>query len=401
MSVEQGRIRKAGSVGRDPRYLTLDAWRGLACLMVVIHHAGYAIDWSEEGDSWLRWATLLAVRRMKLGVSLFFVISGYCIAASADASDRRGHAPWSFLGRRFWRIYPPYWVALLGFATLIVALDAAGLDRLYKGSLAVVLDPPSILDWRQWLGNITLTESWRPHVWGPDRNIYTGVAWSLCFEEQFYMLCFLAIWLLPGRFFLTVGSATLAIVTARAYAWWVGGLEALTGTFPLLWHEFAAGLAVYYRLNVARDNLPKRFTELALICLLAAGFISNGRSTITAAAFGLVLIALRPWDQWSAALPWLAPLRACGRRCYSIYLAHLPAGVIGNQWLYELGLTGFWERALVMIPLVSLAGVALGWAFHAIVESHFLTPPPIGRLGILGLRPRGRRVPAGASRAAA
>lgn len=370
-----GRVVRAEAGGWNPRYQLLDALRGLACLMVVVHHAGYALAWSERGDSWPAWLVVLAVRRMNLGVVLFFVISGYCIAASADATARRGESPWAFLGRRVWRIYPPYWAALLGFTVLLLGLDAAGLGRMYSGPLGVELDPPGALDWRQWLGNLTLTETWRPHVWGPGRNVLTGVAWSLCFEEQFYLICFLALCLMPGRMVPALAAATTAIGSVRVYAWWVGGLDGLSGTFPLLWHEFAVGLAVYYRLNLARRAWPKRLVDAGLVVLLAAGLLSASRSTATAAGFGLALVAVRRWDGSWAGSAWLEPFAACGRRCYSIYLAHLPAGVIGNQCLYELGLTGFWARALVMIPLVSAAGVASGWAFHALIEVRFLNQP--------------------------
>jgi peptidoglycan/LPS O-acetylase OafA/YrhL len=397
MGYDVGRV---GAGGSDTRYQMLDAWRGLACLMVVVHHAGYALDWPEAGDSWGRWLLVLAVRRMKLGVSLFFVISGYCIAASALATARRGEPPWEFVRRRVWRIYPPYWFALLGFAAVVVALDAGGLGRLYRGGgLSVALDPPGALDWRQWLGNVTLTETWRPHLGGPERSIYTAVAWSLCFEEQFYLVCFLALWFAPGRLFRALGLATAALAAVRAYAWGVNGLGGLAGTFPLLWHEFAVGLAVFYRLNLADRVFEKRLAELGLAALLAAGLITHGRSTATAAGFGLALIALRRWDGWSATAGWLGPLRACGRRCYSIYLVHLPAGVVGNPWLFEHGLTSFWGRALVMVPLVSAAGVAAGWAFHAAIESRFLGPPPSlrGRVVRLGPRPGRGASLAGAS----
>jgi peptidoglycan/LPS O-acetylase OafA/YrhL len=398
MVVNRERGGASGAFGCDPRYRTLDAWRGLACVMVVIHHAGYALEWSEAGYAWLRWLAVLVVRRMSLGVALFFVISGYCIAASVEANARRGDAPLVFLSRRIWRIYPPYWVALLGFAALVVALDASGLGRFYRGPITVALDPPAMLDWRQWFGNLTLTETWRPHVWGPERNVYTGVAWSLCFEEQFYMICFLALWLLPGRFFPAIGGATLAIVAVWAHAWSTGRLSTLAGTFPLLWHEFAAGLAVYYRLVKTREPREKRLLEAGLVTLLALGLYTGIRSTSTAAAFGLALVALRRWDDILIGLDWLAPFSACGRRCYSIYLAHLPAGMLGNHLLYELGLTSFWARTLVMIPLASAAGVAAGWAFHAMVESYFLSPPPLGRrlqaLALLRRRARGSCVPA-------
>lgn len=375
MGSDPGRGVRAEAGGCDPRYRMLDAMRGLACVLVVVHHAGYALAWSERDASWLAWLVVTAVRRMNLGVALFFVISGYCIAASAEAATRRREPPWAFLRRRFRRIYPPYWAALLGFAMLLAGLDAAGLGRMYCGPLGVELDPPGALDWRQWLGNLTLTETWRPHVWGPGRNVLTGVAWSLCFEEQFYLICFLALWLLPGRLVPALGAATLAIGAVRVYAWWTGGATDLSGTFPLLWHEFAAGLAVYYRLNLARRPWQRRLVDVGLACLFAAGLLTGGRSTATAAGFALTLIALRPWDGSWAEHAWVQPLAACGRRCYSIYLVHLPVSVVGNPWLYELGLTGFWARALVMVPLASCAGVAAGWAFHAVVEARFLPQP--------------------------
>jgi peptidoglycan/LPS O-acetylase OafA/YrhL len=379
--------------GRSDRYSMLDVWRGLACLMVVVHHAGYALAEAELDGSWRRWLVWLAIRRLDVGVTLFFVISGYCIAASLEATRRRGDTHWTFLARRVWRIYPPYWIALLGFATAIVVCDGAGLGRLCRGSLGVKLDPLAAYDWPQWFGNVTLTETWRPHFWGPERNVLTAVAWSLCFEEQFYLIGFFALMLAPRRLGAALAGTSLAILGVRVLAWSSGRLDALSGTFPLLWHEFAIGLAVFYRLNRSRGFWERRMVELGLVALIAAGILADGPNTAIAAAFGLLLIALRPLDRLSDGFRALEPLRACGRRCYSIYLVHLPACVIGNHWLYEQGLTAFWARALVMVPLVSAAGVAVGWAFHGAVEAYFLTPPT-GLAGKLAPRLRPARRPA-------
>ncbi|MDR3634488.1 MAG: acyltransferase [Isosphaeraceae bacterium] len=366
----------------NPRYHLLDAWRGIACLMVVIHHAGYALHWSDastHGGSALRWWIVYVVNRFSLGVPLFFVISGYCILASVDALRRKGGSPWTFLGRRFWRIYPPYWTALLFFVALVAVLDALGQYNLHHGRFAVALDSPGVLDWPRWVGNITLTETWRPHVWGPERDIYTGIAWSLCFEEQFYFLCFLVLLVAPKRVYPALLAITAATAALRLGAWWTGQLGAMRGVFPLLWHQFAIGLAVYYRLNVAETVRERRAVDLGLLALLLVGLVSLERETVTAAAFGLVLIALKPWDQKADALAWLQPFRACGRRCYSIYLIHLPVVVVGNLGLYQLGLTGFWARTLVMIPLVSAVSVAVSWGFFNLVETHFLNPPAVRR----------------------
>ena len=97
----------------DPRYEMLDAWRGLACLMVVLHHSGFALSWDETSGDPARMAVVSFLRLMDQGVPLFFVISGYCIAASLDGHRRRGASSWTFLGvgssgstrltgRRFW-----------------------------------------------------------------------------------------------------------------------------------------------------------------------------------------------------------------------------------------------------------------------------------------------------------
>ncbi|AGA25563.1 acyltransferase family protein [Singulisphaera acidiphila] len=377
---------------RSPRYHLLDVWRGLACLMVVLHHTGFALIFetgSRAGgwESWLKWASASLLWRMNLGVPLFFVISGYCIGASVDATRRRGLGSLAFLGRRIWRIYPPYWAALLWFVAVIGGLNALGLQRLThgNGTHALQLDSPWTLDATQWVGNLTLTEEWRPLVWRPPaRNVFTRVAWSLCYEEQFYFVCFLTLLIAPRRLYGALAGVTVGAVLLRVVAADIGRMSEIEGAFPTLWHEFAVGLAVYWRLNVPGSFQAKRTVELALVLLTVAGAFGGFStpvpySTAATGLFGLALIGLRRWDERADALGWLRPLRACGRRCYSIYLVHLPVCTVGNLWLYEQGLTSFWARGLVMIPAVSAASVAVGWLFFWGVERHFLNPPIIPR----------------------
>jgi peptidoglycan/LPS O-acetylase OafA/YrhL len=388
--------------GRDPRYETLDVWRGVACLMVVLHHSGFALRWSEAlgstGEAWARRMVVGFVRQMDLGVPLFFVISGYCIAASMDGHRRRGASSWEFLKRRLRRIYPPYWAALLVSVGVTWSLDQSGLNRLHNGEYSLELDSPGKLDRAQWLGNVTLTEMWRPKVWGGSSvEVYTRVAWSLCYEEQFYLVCFLALLVAPRRLYGVLGVLTAAIVGFRVFAWDSGWLVNYQGMFPDLWHEFAVGLAVYWRLVAAPSKpviddwhefadgladrgrlvvslsmLAKLAVALVLINLLVVGVRFEFRSTAVASAFGLALIALRGLDEAASRQAWLMPLRACGRRCYSIYLIHLPFCTVGNEFLASLGLVGFWTRVFVVIPIVSIVAVGAGWVFFAAIESKFL-----------------------------
>ena len=65
---------------------------------------------------------------------------------------------------------------------------------------ALEYQSPGELDWSQWVGNLTLTETWRHLAWGVvDHEPYTRVAWTLCYEEQFYFTSFLALCLAPKR----------------------------------------------------------------------------------------------------------------------------------------------------------------------------------------------------------
>jgi peptidoglycan/LPS O-acetylase OafA/YrhL len=372
---------------RDPRYRMLDAWRGVASLLVVVHHAGFAVT-GELGSvggagTGLQRAVALAFWRMNLGVPLFFVISGYCIAASVDAGRRRGRGSLDFLSRRLRRIYPPYWAAVLWFVAVAVGLDAAGLGRLCNGlgSHGLPIAAPSTIAPSQWVGNLTLTEIWREHVWcPPNRYVFTSVAWSLCYEEQFYLVCFLALLLAPGRLYGTLTTVTVLAVGLRVIAGDTGRLDPLDGTFPMLWHEFAVGLAVYWRLNAASSTGARRGVELVLLALLTIG-LQHPRgtpvdySTAVSAGFGLVLIALRTWDERSERARWLGPLRACGRRSYSIYLVHLPVCTVGGNWLYERWVPGFWMGVLVAVPVISAAAVGVGWLFFEAVERRFLNVP--------------------------
>ena len=97
-------------MNHDHRYKSLDVWRGIACLMVVLDHAGYALiglPVELEGlEGWARRAIRTALG-LALGPPMFFVISGYCIAASLDSLRRQGGNAFEFLARRIWRTLPP------------------------------------------------------------------------------------------------------------------------------------------------------------------------------------------------------------------------------------------------------------------------------------------------------
>lgn len=364
------------------RYQSLDVWRGLACLMVVVDHAGipavgsYEImDGATVADQWLRWGVVQGTR-LAFGPPMFFVMSGYCIAASIDSLRRKGKPAVEFLMKRMWRTFPPFWIALLGVAAVVMGLDALGREQLYQGPYSYHLVAPSKLDTAQWLGNLTLTETWRPLVHGGSTLLLSEPSWSLCYQEQFYAICFLAVLLAPRRLYAVLAGATAIFVLFRLVAADIGALHRMQGLFPVFWQEFAVGLVVYWRLNAAESRQTRLGVDLGLLALMI--LVPMGLfpySTAVAAGFGLCMVVMRRWDAPLGGTPTLGWLRACGRRCYSLYLVHLPVMIVVSTLLYNQGISSFWARALILIPVEVLISVAAGWAFFRFVESRFLSLP--------------------------
>ena len=177
-----------------PRYATLDAWRGLACLGVIVFHstAAYVADApfiarvQSEGGTFADWCAV-ACGRMWIGVPLFFVISGYCIAAAAVNTVERGRTIRTFLWRRFRRIYPPLWIYLILSGAVLMLLPSTMMPGPTDG-FAEPIPRPQSLSWWHWLGQFTLTEEWRGNVVGPPKQYFAGHLWTLCYEEQFYLV---------------------------------------------------------------------------------------------------------------------------------------------------------------------------------------------------------------------
>lgn len=320
--------------------------------------------------------------RFWLGVPMFFVISGYCISATADAHRRQKRKIGDYFARRMRRIVPPYWCALAVTLLAVCLFDGALRLGLFTDSIAGFPAPASLTAW-QWLGNITLSESWRYLFVGGHPSYFLGHAWTLFYEEQFYIVSGLILALAPRRFF---GAAALvtafALVTRHAAPW--AGIPVQGSFLDGHWLMFAAGILVYYRLNYA-TKLGQRLCDAALIVALAYALRdfdqvrtlpnSLDANLLVAVVFALLIVALRRWDATLAESALTRPFRFCGTICYSLYLIHWPiCKAISHLW-YEADVRGPWASVLVVVPSCMAASVVAGFAFHKLVERHFLNAP--------------------------
>lgn len=387
--------------------MSLDHWRGIACLLVVINHATLPLCGDPTPPPAKHAAQVVSVEtetppapakklnpiervtkllvftttRMHFGVEMFFVISGYCVTASAMSLRRSGKTITEYFRRRFLRIYPPFWCALL-----CSVLACFAIDRIYPGLLTMTpwpLPVPWELSPLQWLGCVTLTGTWIGYVTGQETLCFPIQSWTLCYEEQFYAVIGLLM-ACSGRHFFRMTALITAVVFAIDTSVLIFDFNIKGFFFDEYWFMFAAGVGVYWCLQCASKR-PARAFQAALIAGIVALLILSRTTTlfgngahfsalrvIGALLFASMLIWLKPYDARIESIKWLKWLQSCGVMCYSIYLVHLFPGKVLAQYMLLSGFNSDFAILFVCIPICLVTSVALGYIFHVTVEQHFL-----------------------------
>ena len=375
---------------KAPRYQVLDAWRGVACLLMVVFHAtmqmtGWYQTVPPEADSIGRagQTLIMATARTWIGVPIFFVISGYCIMATLDSRRRRGAG----VGR----------VCLAPLlAHLPAVLDRAG--RVGDRDLAerIVWQPRHVprraFHRAESLGAEPGTMVRQPHVdrimaaagpWcrgGGDRmtNLLPNT-WTLCYEEQFYLIAGLVLWLAPRRIFLSLALVTVATVVVKTVAHRAG--VDLFGTFlDGRWLILAAGIAVYYRINYA-TRWQAHLIHLSLLAGIAANFFGPGRmldweptkdlERFAGFAFALVISLTYRWDRQLMSTAVAKMFAWVGGMSYSVYLIH-PLVTKGlSHELFRQGYRNPWFTMAVVVPACLVLSVLASRVFYHLVEKPF------------------------------
>jgi peptidoglycan/LPS O-acetylase OafA/YrhL len=315
-------------LARGDRDEALDGLRAVAALMVVFYHCGVEL---ELPPFFVPGFT---------GVHLFFVLSGYLISRPFLARMLAGEPlpSWQrYAVRRFVRIYPTYFVALIVF----IAMRFAG-----------HLHAPTHSD--------MLRHALLIFNWGQPAEFYTIniVMWTLAIEAQFYVILPIAAALAHsfgprrgrlGALLMVLACVLIGLVSrGLEYSMTLVGQVRFRLPFSFL-DLFAMGiLAAYLELTQAtflRQHLKLRATLLLLA--LALLFASNhwlvsagGSDWLTpptlalvclypigiCAAFALIVLGLRSRARYGVAVLTSSPLTFIGRISYSIYLYHVGVG---------------------------------------------------------------------------
>ncbi|MGE0608738.1 MAG: acyltransferase family protein [Pirellulales bacterium] len=373
----------------NARYASFDIWRGFACLALLFYHSAFYAEHAFRVHDTATWSLgSIGIRLagfLWVGVPFFFVISGYCIAASVDGLRRKPHSLRDYFRRRIRRIYPPFWAAL---ALAVMFCLVAGLNPVLFARCTQLAHPTEFTAWH-WLGNFLAAEAWMPRLSGASApNYLMSNTWTLCYEEQFYALAGLMLFLAARRFFLA--AVVLSVLTlcvrhvGRANGWDAWGFFC-----DGHWLLFAAGIFVYHGLHYASRQL--RWATLALFAAGAVYAVCDRQSQtsyhqrhldeylVASCLFAMALMLGRRFDRAIADFRPLQPLAWCGRISYSIYLTHFPIVVV-MACLFSL--TGLGSDSAVLfigMPASLAISLPVAWLFYNNVERHFMNVPSKAR----------------------
>jgi len=336
------------------RYGCLNHWRGLAALMVVGHHLFWTLSWVQAPTPCVEMLRKIFSVGWA-GVHLFFVISGYCIAANIHRCASHGQSPWTFLKDRFLRVYPAYWAAV--FISILVGILCRPFTRADEVNLI-----PGLFSF---LTNLALVE---PYFGTHPAMI---VSWTLVYEFGFYVL-------------VAVGYAcTRKDGNHRSWVW-AGVALAFVSFFPLpqpmfyvlnYWPEFLFGGLVYVaRLERWRGEFTQQRVYVVMIPILViAGFLlskrlENNWHLVYAASYALLLYFLAPLDSRILHLRWLKWLGAVGAYSYSLYLIHVTILIRASNVVRRVLAP---ENSLMPFGIIGmgLSAVGGGYLFYRFLEA--------------------------------
>ena len=346
------------------RLAGLDTLRALAIALVLMSHyhgfVSHAPTFGIMGT--IGWA----------GVDLFFVLSGYLIGNQLLAPAARGdHLNLkTFFARRLLRTLPNYY-AVLAVYLLLPDSPIAG------KSMAPV--------WQF----LTFTQNF-----GLNYGETFTHSWSLCIEEQFYLVLPLAVLVLVGseRSPRLLWCALLAAIgtgmTVRGMAF-LNGMDAFAA--PVYYSSFSRfdellpGVAIAMLKNfhpaafarVLRYGNALLVAGLAMSAAVLYGIMNHVPTAFAASTFGFSLVAssfalltcsaLSPGSILNRArIPGAASLALWS---YAIYLMHKPVFMALRPELLSRSID---PGAPLTIAAVMAAGILGGWVLYRVIEMPFM-----------------------------
>lgn len=333
----------------------LTSVRFFLALGVVLFH--YQLQWTLPAES----AGLLD--RARLGVDVFFILSGFILTHVYLQDDRR-FSYRAFLVARFARIYPAHVAILLAMLAMVLAARLIGVG-LEPGRFNAV----------DFFGTLFLVQAWFPRE---TITFWNGPSWSLS-AEWFAYLAFPAYAALALRLrhrpWLLIGLSALLFVILDAFYRQAFGrvlprAEDSMGILRIL-PEFLYGVGLYY---LGRGLKPSPALALwsavgsTLLLLTAMQLAWDDRLIVVVSGPFLLSLALLSKARIDQPLAHPALLFA-GEASYALYLVHHPVLMAWRNLAESIfNLDGDYRMSPLELAAMLSLTLALAALIHVFVE---------------------------------
>jgi peptidoglycan/LPS O-acetylase OafA/YrhL len=351
---------------KHSRLAAVDGLRAFAALWVVLFHMK-----SFSGGR-LPPGIDTFVRSGSTGVSLFLVLSGFCLFMPFSGGRFHRFRAKDFFRRRWLRLVPAYYVSIaIVVIAIIVTSGHDGLQQMSSSSLA-----------QQTGAHVGLIQQFFPSTF----YALNGAYWSLGLEWEFYLT--LPFLILAARRWGVARTVAAVILVNVVYRFLLAGIiaagvtnahgalatDVLPNLFPGRWGEFAMGMLAAELYTMGKVPSVARKLRWGLLLLIPLGLAIAG-DPIAHLVFGLVFFILLclvlERDNIVARVFSWKPIVVLGIMSYSIYLIHTPVLEILDAKLRGLG----WSPNLVLYGLIALLPVVLlaAWLLFVTVERRSLS----------------------------
>ena len=328
----------------------LDAVRGLAILLVMLHNVGEKFPASPLhwifGNGWM-------------GVDLFFVLSGFLITGILlDTKQSAGYFK-NFYARRCLRIWPLYYSLLFFMFIVMPFLRPSEAHTVFEKSSPWWAFPLFLQNFL--IPNSTLAA-------GP-----LGVTWSLAIEEQFYLLWPWAVRFCSSKQIRWIAITEICVAPVLRFYLSLHHVFLYTNLFCRL-DGLMAG--AFLALAVRSDSfLPSKFIKAIWISLfitapLALAAASANASWIVftlsaAASASFVYLSLFSAQKWLRRAMTNRFLVYTGTISYGLYLLHkIPFGIVASDQMQR--------HPFLSLAIIFAGSYALAFLSWNLLEKPFL-----------------------------
>ncbi|QDU32463.1 Acyltransferase family protein [Poriferisphaera corsica] len=379
-----------GNGGSAGRYELLDMMRALAAVWVMLYHYHWRTIGEGHDGSWYE----KILGHGYWGVAIFFVLSGYCIMASANKARGERRGVLHFIIRRMLRIMPPFWLSLVLIGVIPGLLY--GLDWMTGNGAGMnygIWQKFANMGTVTWVKQLTLTSGIGSGNYMTFQAFpLNEVCWSLAIELQFYVITGIA--LLFGRKYKWVmaGVFVIGLLSVVPSAWLERGLGCMRsadwlieGTFLPYWSMFFMGVITFemVRRGVYLKQMRAAYAadKQGVILLSSAAVMTYGAAlwvtrvnTNVAIAF---MTSMLLWGAYGVRLnlgrmnvvkaAMRHVLLFLGKASYAIYIVHM---VVINLAI-QLAMLLYPEKGIEQFVLSSLLGLMMCVGFYYLCERPF------------------------------